>query len=513
METNRYRDMALIIRFFLIFAILVSGIAPTVAQVRLGALSQSTLQPPDPPPEEPPDEPTGLVLDLNAATLVGAEGASITSWPDASGEGNNATAVATAPKLYTWNGVKRLLFEISGNAMETEPFLDSSFNTAITVFIASEPYNGIGGLGSLGSHAGITLEAFEAGSAVEWIAYNLSGFRKISPSDTTSFRTIDVFRYNGTTFTSRRNGYENTYALTGNLGLSGAWRVGARIDNSAGFGGWIDRVRIYNRALTAQEIIDIETLMAFTLPDAGAHSNGVQDVNIVCDGNSLSVTGGPGTGYYPDQLDALLGAGYNVTTVAIGGQTTVPMSKNAKANVDALFNPLASRNILIAWEITNDLRVNAGGISALYAYQHFVDYCKGRQAFGWEVYVLTVLPRSEGGNVYAGFEADRQTVNTLLRANYLTFSSGLFDCAADARIGDAGDENDETYYEDKVHMTKPVGYQIIAEGLHDLILDQMNILAFPSQSGRRSYRRPTTRRRRTETDMISIDEDEYQQAA
>ncbi|NIA02242.1 MAG: hypothetical protein GWP15_02565 [Nitrospirae bacterium] len=107
---------------------------------------------------------------------------------------------------------------------------------------------------------------------------------------------------------------------------------------------------------------------------------------------------------------------------------------------------------------TNDLYF---GADATTTYNSIVSYLQGRKTAGFEVIVTTILPRS-GGATPLSFEADRQTVNSLIRANWSTFADGISDVALDSRIGDEGDELDTTYYaSDKVHMAN-TGYGIVA---------------------------------------------------
>lgn len=182
----------------------------------------------------------------------------------------------------------------------------------------------------------------------------------------------------------------------------------------------------------------------------------------VFDGNSLtSGQGATGGNDYPSQVAVILAryGSYTKYNFGVGAQTTTDMASDAATQIDTLYNAANPQNIVVPWEITNELYF---GTSAATAYANYVSYCQARLAAGFYVIALTVLPRSNVGTP-GGFETDRQAVNTSLRANWATFANALADVAADARIGDAGDETDTTYYDgSNVHLNN-AGYAIVAQ--------------------------------------------------
>lgn len=188
---------------------------------------------------------------------------------------------------------------------------------------------------------------------------------------------------------------------------------------------------------------------------------------IIFDGNSLSAlsdSGGATNRYMYQTGRKLLPDLYECKYVASGGRTTANMIADAATRVDAFYDAARPSNIVVAWEITNDLFF---GASAATAYNNIVTYCQGRQAEGFQVVVLSVLPRS-GLGVPDTFEASRQTINTNLRANWESFADALADIGADETIGVAGADLDTTFYIDGVHMTD-AGYGLVAEIVKDAI--------------------------------------------
>jgi lysophospholipase L1-like esterase len=200
----------------------------------------------------------------------------------------------------------------------------------------------------------------------------------------------------------------------------------------------------------------------------------VKPTIIVCDGNSLtfgSFSSDPNTKSYPAWIAKTIDATvYNKGAI---GKTTQQMQAEAIANVDPLFKP-DSKNILIAWEIGNDLFSTAG--SAENAFNRFAEYCKSRKAAtkGLKIIVITVTYRDNrvaitpAGDTQEEFTAKRLRCNQLLRENWNTFSDYLFDLALDQRYG----EYNYTYFNvnDRMHLSD-WGYEAMADFLVHVVKD------------------------------------------
>lgn len=173
---------------------------------------------------------------------------------------------------------------------------------------------------------------------------------------------------------------------------------------------------------------------------------------VIFDGNSLTDQGF-GNGYLTTVF-ATLGVGYDYLEMGVGGQTTGAMIVLAPTKIDPLFRATRSKNIVVCWEILNDVLL--GGANATQAYNDVVSYCTGRRAAGFEVVVVTALPAN--ATTYPTWEAIRQTVNTNIRTNWATFADALADVGDDATIGQAGQAANQTYYtSDEVHLRVPGG--------------------------------------------------------
>jgi lysophospholipase L1-like esterase len=204
------------------------------------------------------------------------------------------------------------------------------------------------------------------------------------------------------------------------------------------------------------------TLGALTArPAENAAYNELGDLRslLVFDGDSLTLgTGSTAGNSYPDQTLALLGGEslYKFHNFGFSGAKTYQIAADVATQTDVLYGARYPLNVYALWVATNNLKL-AEAVATVYA--EYVALCEDRRAVGFKVIAFTVLPRHD--SVPGGFEADRQSFNTLIRANWSTFADALADVAADSRIGDAGDDNDATYYSDEVHLTD-AGYAVVA---------------------------------------------------
>lgn len=251
------------------------------------------------------------------------------------------------------------------------------------------------------------------------------------------------------------NGNPDGTLAAGGTANGGSIHIGKSNTISIYYGGKIQRVGIWNRTLSAAEM---QTII-------DSIWSGSLDYTVVCEGDSMTAGVGATAGNdYPAQLDALLGAGYNVTNVGFSGHTLNNMTSDA-ATTDSLRVAVYRRNIICAWGGTNDIYF---GQDAASTYAEYVTYCNARRANGWKVVAFTMLPRSSGGTP-GDFETSRQTFNTSVRADWTTFADALADVAANTTIGDAGDETNTTYYGDLLHLTD-AGYAIVANAVKTAVL-------------------------------------------
>ena len=206
--------------------------------------------------------------------------------------------------------------------------------------------------------------------------------------------------------------------------------------------------------------------------------------NFVADGNSLTFGQGS-TGSdndYPSVLQALLDTFVYNNGLA---RTTATMITDAITQVDPRI--IVGNNILTGWEGRNDMSFLGNPTTA---YNNLVTYYTARQSAGWKVVAATVLPSYnpgyKGGTTVASYnewEADRQTLNTLLRDNWTDWADAFVDFADNADL-DTFHNNEQAGYvwsaatapitsanglfDDGTHLTN-AGYVLVAGLFYDAI--------------------------------------------
>lgn len=187
-----------------------------------------------------------------------------------------------------------------------------------------------------------------------------------------------------------------------------------------------------------------------TAPDGG--------VLIVFDGDSLTAgTGTPGTDY-PSYTLEHLPRGIAMVNVAVPGQEWGDMLADVEREVDPLHTASARRNILVVWAGTNDLHRTH---TARRVWRELREYCSARRENGWQVVVLTVLPKipTESG---CRFERQRRLLNHNIRERWTDIADALADVAHDKRVGDFAGLFGARYRTDRVHLNA-AGNRVIAE--------------------------------------------------
>lgn len=198
----------------------------------------------------------------------------------------------------------------------------------------------------------------------------------------------------------------------------------------------------------------------------------------IFDGDSMTVGIGADTGYdYPSQVQGLLGLTAAYQNLGRSSTTVLDMSSDASTRIDPKYSNSRVTNIVNLMGGTNDLAVE--NVDATTTYNRIVSYLQARRAAGFKVIVNTILPRSAAA-IYniteQTFESERQTVNSLIRANWPTFADGISDIASNSIIGPAGASDNTTYYYDRVHMTG-TGYGIVASYVTAAIKQIMDPIA------------------------------------
>jgi lysophospholipase L1-like esterase len=271
-------------------------------------------------------------------------------------------------------------------------------------------------------------------------------------------------------------GPRSTFILRSNVVGSDVWVNG--IDGTTGgthtadfgtllFNGFgsgsigIQHIAAFNRVLSDAECTAITTY--FQTPS----------LNLVCDGNSLMVGFTVGTNSAPPVLLANTLATSDpfawIANTGISGETTTQLIALASANVDPKYNPLASSNVCLLWEITNDIAV--GGVTQTVAYNDYVTYANARKAaHPWKVILCDSMPRT--GTVYsttssllaADFGVATRNPYVFLPNSGITYADMLIKMSTVPQLTNSS--NTTYFYADGIHLTA-LGYQIVANTFRD----------------------------------------------
>jgi lysophospholipase L1-like esterase len=197
---------------------------------------------------------------------------------------------------------------------------------------------------------------------------------------------------------------------------------------------------------------------------------------ILCAGNSLTLGGYlPANENYPAQLqknrlfDSAL-----VVNKGIDGMTTELMLARMTIDIQPYYKP-ERRNILVAWEIGNDIYRYGTKDSA--AFGLFADYCASLRQKGWQVIAVTLPYRNNdyftnslltpGGDDSVQYANKCAVVNNLMRSEWKSFSDGLADLAQEKALSAY---NPTFYRPDHLHLTAD-GYAIVEKIIFDKIVE------------------------------------------
>ncbi|MFI5152714.1 MAG: SGNH/GDSL hydrolase family protein [Chitinophagales bacterium] len=197
---------------------------------------------------------------------------------------------------------------------------------------------------------------------------------------------------------------------------------------------------------------------------------------ILCAGNSLTLGSYlPADENYPAQLQKnhlfdssiVLNKGIDrISTEQMFSRISIDIQPNFKS---------AGRNILVAWEIGNDIFWYGTKDSAAFAL--FEAYCKTLHEQDWQVIAVTVPYRNNdymtkslltpGGDDSIQYANKCEKVNSLLSDQWKTFSDGLADLAQDSALSGY---NPKFYRPDHVHLTVD-GYAVVERIIYDKIVE------------------------------------------
>lgn len=186
---------------------------------------------------------------------------------------------------------------------------------------------------------------------------------------------------------------------------------------------------------------------------------------LTIDSNSHSAPGGGGLSadqQWPTMLLQQRGMeGWDVQNFAVSGQETSAMLADAASQVWSTYNPSRSDEILVCWELTNDIDHSTDSASVIY--NRVVTYCQGARAAGFKVVVMPCLVRN-------ALRVDYETVRSVVNANLAAGWPGFADAYANvAALPELQDHTNRLYFQtDGIHLTE-VAQALVSEVIYEAI--------------------------------------------
>ncbi len=392
-----------------------------------------------------------LWQDTARTSAVTTSGQTVKTWDDLSGNANHLSGASAWP-TYLSSGINSVpAVNFNGSQQLTRAgFWTSAFDTALTVYAVLA--GGDSGTHIWLSNSTSTFDMSHNGaSQIDGVyAPGITGDGGTPNSAALPFThnpMIVSFAFNGSQtrytriFSTWRGGnmaLRDRYATHGGtLNIAGNMHVGS-FAGSFGHLGKIGELIIVNRMVS-----DGEDAVIF---DWLANKWAIQPGQyVLCVGDSLTdtVNGGSSTDY-PTLMQAALGASYVVEKSAYGGRVLRQMFCET-GRVDA-WRAWSNSTPPIAFLHLgeNDLVNYSNSAATNYAQIRQAALMLGQQ--GYRVIVCTPTPTVSVN------ETIRQQQIALQRAGWRDHAVGLCDFAADSRIGAAGANTNETYFQaDHVH--------------------------------------------------------------
>lgn len=149
---------------------------------------------------------------------------------------------------------------------------------------------------------------------------------------------------------------------------------------------------------------------------------------------------------FAQQTRELLGRPCGLYISATPGADLEPMIREAPEEIDRHLRDAADANVCVVQGGASDLKRGSSRVEEVLAALR--RYCEGRRAAGFQVAVVTLLPRSDVPH----FNEARNAYNARIRKQWPAFADAVIDIAADHRIGDDGDNLNAHYYrKDQTH--------------------------------------------------------------
>jgi lysophospholipase L1-like esterase len=394
-------------------------------------------------------------------SLTNANGSNVSYWPDATGNGRHGYQFGESAKPQfgyksAGNGTNHPTLYFGGTDYITFSNLNLHLlNTNMTIYVVYrsdyDEANTKAVLTAdsyLGTRFQIKTDRDQHSISSPWSPWYGGNTMPNTP-------TVFGFAYEPTHYIRlRQNGVGGARVLWNyGLGMTNNLTVGYAGSGSY-WAGWVWEIIIYDRALTTEECVAVETYLDRKFNRSGP--------KLAWWGDSItrgySATGGSN---YPAQTIRLLGgtnswqsgnaSSDGLTLIGVSGATGI--ENGYRSTLNPAIKP---GDIAIGLIGCND--IDQGGSPTSLFTNYLADACSTMRKAGAKVIIGTILARTSQSTNY---EASRTIYNNLIRAHWRIFADGLIDFAADARIGGTSYTN-SIYCADGVHPNN-AGYAVMAE--------------------------------------------------
>ncbi len=392
------------------------------------------------------------------ARYKGADLVTNATWPDSSGNGNDATLTSGSPTVTTGSpsGYKGLNFAEISPAWLTIPAGVVVNTQSATICIVSD--RGLEGSTNVPVSLGSSNAALYTGNQGSTL-FTQGGTSFSTLFMQPSYTSVTCVTYNASAQTVYREFGSATHAALGSTAIAGGF-IGAY--NSSGdfnYEGTLLEIFVYNVALTSGQITQ---LMQYSHEVYATPTPGVQrTAQVVCVGDSITLGRDSTLGQDYPNLTAAYGSLYSsawIKNIGVGGTTLATIL--TQESVVTGQSAAGYRNVAILFAGTNDLSgcTNTSDCNAKEAtlQTNTHQYVADMHAAGILVIVTTMISRSAE---VAAFDVARLTFNTWLRTLANSGADGLSDPGGDAHMGVL--PQPVGYFADGIHPTN-LGYQTIA---------------------------------------------------
>lgn len=425
-----------------------------------------------------------MVDAFGAATTVG-----VSVWYDQSGNNYNLTQATSANMPQIDGTVVGALRSISFNGNSQVGTVRSMGNTAMAITnVKNTSVLFLGRItasrASAGSNGSTLWEEGNTSAALSLYSGTNSapGFAMLNGGSSFTPVTIatmsspqaNLVVTNGTATGSYQQ--NNTVTSFPSLTISSTTSTGFIVgtSNRAAWAGEFDALAfvVYNSSLSAanQQLILQDGYQTTGIqPQANDVMVNVGDSMTCCVQSNTPVVGSL---LYPGQLQTAVSHPYNIYNLGLPSETACSMATEAATMSAATFRAGATNIVTILAgrnDLANSTVPTPSGVNTC-----IQNICSAFKTAGFSKCIVGTPPptsNTTGGQTTGAYETERQSLATLIRGDGF---DGVADITADAVVGPQSAASNNTYYNDGIHPTAPLGTSYFAK-------DFLSAIPFPYQ--------------------------------